>query len=87
MLNGKTIIITGAGSGIGRAAATLFAEAGARLLLADWNEASVEQTADMVRSAGGEPEDVAYVARFLLSDQAAFMNAAAIAVDGGYTAR
>jgi 2,5-dichloro-2,5-cyclohexadiene-1,4-diol dehydrogenase 1 len=35
----------------------------------------------------GKAEDVAYVARFLLSDQAAFMNGAAVAVDGGYTAR
>jgi NAD(P)-dependent dehydrogenase (short-subunit alcohol dehydrogenase family) len=35
----------------------------------------------------GEPEDVAYVVRFLLSDQAAFINGAAIAVDGGFTAR
>ena len=35
----------------------------------------------------GTAEDVAYVARFLLSDQSAFMNGAAVAVDGGYTAR
>lgn len=35
----------------------------------------------------GKAEDVAYVARFLLSDQSAFMNGAAVAVDGGYTAR
>lgn len=32
-------------------------------------------------------EDVAYVARFLLIDQSAFMNGAAVAVDGGFAAR
>jgi len=35
----------------------------------------------------GKPEDVAYAARWLLSDEAAFVNGAALAVDGGYTAR
>ncbi|VWX50027.1 SDR family NAD(P)-dependent oxidoreductase [Novosphingobium sp. 9U] len=54
MLEGKSIIITGAASGIGRAAARLFAEAGARLLICDWNKAGVDETADMVRQAGGE---------------------------------
>ena len=37
-LEGKVIIVTGAATGIGRAAATLFAENGAKLLLADTNE-------------------------------------------------
>jgi 2,5-dichloro-2,5-cyclohexadiene-1,4-diol dehydrogenase 1 len=54
MLAGKTIIITGSGSGIGRAAALLFAEAGARLLLADQNESGVQETAAMVTDAGGK---------------------------------
>ena len=34
-LEGKSVIITGAGSGIGRAAALLFAKEGARLLVVD----------------------------------------------------
>jgi 2,5-dichloro-2,5-cyclohexadiene-1,4-diol dehydrogenase 1 len=54
MLTGKTIIITGAGSGIGRAAACLFAEAGAQLMLADQNEAGVIETAAIVARAGGK---------------------------------
>jgi 2,5-dichloro-2,5-cyclohexadiene-1,4-diol dehydrogenase 1 len=54
MLAGKTIIITGSGSGIGRAAALLFAEAGAQLMLADQNESGVQETAAMVTDAGGK---------------------------------
>ncbi len=51
-LEGKVAIITGAGSGIGRAAALLFAEAGAALVLGDKTEA-VHDTARAVRDAGG----------------------------------
>lgn len=35
----------------------------------------------------GEPEDVGFAVKFLLSDEASFINGAAIAVDGGYSAR
>ncbi len=35
----------------------------------------------------GQPEDVGYAVKWLLSDQAAFINGAMLAVDGGYTAR
>ncbi len=35
----------------------------------------------------GEPEDVGYAVKWLLSDEASFMNGAAICVDGGYSAR
>lgn len=49
----KSIIITGAGSGIGRAAAELFGGHGARLLLADRNQAQGEEAAEAVRAAGG----------------------------------
>ncbi len=51
-LRGKVAIITGAGSGIGRASALLFATEGARLVLGDKTEA-VHETAKMVRNAGG----------------------------------
>jgi 2,5-dichloro-2,5-cyclohexadiene-1,4-diol dehydrogenase 1 len=54
MLNGKVIVITGAASGIGRAAAVMFAASGAKLQLGDWNEAGVIETAELVRAAGGE---------------------------------
>ena len=45
-LAGKTAIVTGAGSGIGRATATLFAQAGARALFVDIDEAAVREAAD-----------------------------------------
>lgn len=53
MLNDKIIIITGAGSGIGRAAAKLFASGGAKLLIGDQNKSGVQETERMVVDAGG----------------------------------
>lgn len=52
-LEGKVAIITGAGSGIGRAAARLFAAEGARLVLGDKTDA-VHETASQVAAAGGQ---------------------------------
>ena len=44
-LDGKVVVITGAASGIGREAALLFSEEGARVCVADMNEEACEQTA------------------------------------------
>lgn len=52
-LEGKVAIITGAGSGIGRASALLFAQEGARLVLGDKTEA-VHATAAAVVAGGGQ---------------------------------
>jgi len=52
-LEGRVAIITGAGSGIGRASALLFASEGARLVLGDRTEA-VHETARLVATAGGQ---------------------------------
>ena len=49
----KTIVITGAGSGIGRATALIFAREGANVVCADINEAGVEQTVEQVNSRFG----------------------------------
>lgn len=53
----KSIIVTGAGSGIGRAAATLFAIEGARVVVADVSEGA-EETARLIRDAGGTAEAI-----------------------------
>ncbi|MCX6649330.1 MAG: glucose 1-dehydrogenase [Candidatus Bathyarchaeota archaeon] len=52
-LDGKSVLITGAASGIGKAASLLFAEEGARLTLIDINE-GVEETAKHARERGAE---------------------------------
>ena len=48
----KSIIVTGAGSGIGRAAALLFAREGARVVVADISEGA-DETARLIAEAGG----------------------------------
>jgi NAD(P)-dependent dehydrogenase (short-subunit alcohol dehydrogenase family) len=53
-LDGKTAIITGVASGIGRATAILFAREGAKLALADVNEEGLEETLGLVKREGGE---------------------------------
>lgn len=58
MLHGMGIIVTGAGSGIGAAAAEIFARHGARLLLADITRERVEPVAESVRALGGQAEPV-----------------------------
>ncbi|MFO1306163.1 MAG: 3-oxoacyl-ACP reductase FabG [Burkholderiales bacterium] len=53
-LSGKVSIITGAGQGIGRATALKFAKEGAKVAVCDINLESVQQTVELVESAGGE---------------------------------
>ena len=53
-LQNKVAIITGAGSGIGRAAALLIASEGARIVVGDCDEPAAENTVAEIRQAGGE---------------------------------
>ncbi len=53
-LTGKTAIITGSASGIGRAIAEAYARAGARVAIADLNEAGAKATAKEIEAAGGQ---------------------------------
>jgi NAD(P)-dependent dehydrogenase (short-subunit alcohol dehydrogenase family) len=54
MLEGRVALITGAASGQGRAAATLFASHGARIAVADIADEGAAETVALVRAAGGE---------------------------------
>jgi NAD(P)-dependent dehydrogenase (short-subunit alcohol dehydrogenase family) len=54
MLEGKTALITGAGRGIGRAAALLFAKEGARVAVADMSAAGAAETVGMINAKGGQ---------------------------------
>jgi 2-keto-3-deoxy-L-fuconate dehydrogenase len=53
-LQGRTAIVTGGGSGIGRASALLFAKEGAVVVLVDRNEAGLQETLAEIRSAGSD---------------------------------
>lgn len=53
-LAGKVALITGAGTGIGRATASAMAAEGAKVVVAEINAAAGEQTAQIVAQAGGE---------------------------------
>jgi NADP-dependent 3-hydroxy acid dehydrogenase YdfG len=53
-IGGQVAWITGAGSGIGQAAAVSLAKAGVRLALTGRGREALERTADLVRKAGGE---------------------------------
>jgi NADP-dependent 3-hydroxy acid dehydrogenase YdfG len=52
-INGRTAVITGAGSGIGRAVAQRLAAHGSPVAIADWNEEGLEETAQTIEAAGG----------------------------------
>ncbi|WP_426415675.1 SDR family NAD(P)-dependent oxidoreductase [Aestuariirhabdus sp. LZHN29] len=52
--NGKVVLITGAGNGIGREAAQQFAARGARLAISDIDEQALESCAQRLRSGGTE---------------------------------
>jgi NAD(P)-dependent dehydrogenase (short-subunit alcohol dehydrogenase family) len=53
-LQDKVTIITGAGSGIGKASALLFAKEGATVVVADVNEANGRETVELIRSQHGQ---------------------------------
>jgi NAD(P)-dependent dehydrogenase (short-subunit alcohol dehydrogenase family) len=58
-LDGKVALITGAGNGMGRCAAELFAAEGARIVVADFDENLGNATVEAITGAGGEAAFVA----------------------------
>src|SRR5947209_2793753 len=59
--DGKVALVTGAGSGIGRASALAFARQGARVVVCDINSPGARETVSLIESAEGE-------ARFIKAD-------------------
>lgn len=58
ILEGRTAIVTGAASGIGRAGAEILAREGAHVILADRDEAGVREVLKSVEAAGGQATSV-----------------------------
>ncbi|TKC87633.1 SDR family NAD(P)-dependent oxidoreductase, partial [Trinickia terrae] len=53
-LNGKTAVVTGAASGIGKEIAFTLSKAGAAVAIADLNLAGAQAVADEIKQAGGK---------------------------------
>lgn len=53
-LQGKVIVVTGAGSGIGRATSLKLAREGAIVVSSDYNEATAKETSERIRQSGGQ---------------------------------
>lgn len=53
-LKDKIALVTGAGSGIGRATALRFSREGAKLIVADWNRDGGVETVELIKKSGGE---------------------------------
>src|SRR5947209_150066 len=54
VMHGKVALVTGAGSGIGRASALAFAAAGTQVAVSDVDADGGEGTVELIRAAGGE---------------------------------
>ncbi len=92
LLAGKVALITGAGRGIGRATAELFAAHGARVVLSDLDAQPVEEAAAAVRAAGteavalcGDVTDAAFPERIMQATLQKFGGLDILINNAGYT--
>lgn len=69
-LDNKTAVITGGGSGIGKAISVLFAKQGAAVHIIELNEAAAQQTADEIKTEGG----ISFIHAANVADQEAVVN-------------
>ena len=76
LIHGKVAVITGAGSGVGRAASLLFARHGAKVVSVDIDSPSVEETVAQVTAEGGAARSV----RCNVADEDAVSEAVRVAV-------
>lgn len=77
LLENKVAIITGAGSGFGRATAELYAKEGAKVVVVDYNEETAMETVKAIQGSGGEAVSV----KADVSQEADIKNAIQTAVD------
>ena len=92
LIDGKVAILTGSGRGIGAAAARLFGAQGASVVVSDLDPAPAEETATVIRNAGGKaivvPGDVtdpAFPAQLIKATLDAFGGIDIIVNNAGYT--
>lgn len=78
LVDGKVAVITGAGSGVGRAAALLFARHGAKVLAVDIDQAALQETLGSLHAEGREAKAM----RADVADEGAVLEAVAVAVQG-----
>lgn len=87
-LAGKSIFVTGGGSGLGKATAELAAASGARVTVADIDRDAAEAVAATIRAAGGEARAAAFDTADGAATEAAVAGAAAAfgRIDGAFNA-
>src|ERR1700675_4812669 len=80
--HGKTIVITGAASGIGRATALIFAREGANVVCADINENGVKETVAQVNAKSGNLGGQALALTIDVTRRAAVEDMIELAING-----